>query len=157
MGARLGPEIHWVKGKDPIADYAAGTITTDVFEVWGDGAIFLVYQGVNTGGTGKGQITVLACDNTTPSTTSAVAFYYRACTSGDTWGDWTAAATTGFATTAGSSQVYEIRVPADELAASGYGYVQLKAIEATDDPIVGSILAGVYGLRYAEQPESLID
>lgn len=148
-------EIHWVKGLDPIADAFADTVVTDIFEVLGKGAIFIIYKGVGT--TGTSVITVLACDDTEPSNTAAVPFLYRACTSGDTWGNWTAATTTGFTTTAGSSQLYEIRVDAAVLAEQGYGYVKLQAVEAEDSPVLGGVLAGVYGLRYAEQPESLID
>jgi hypothetical protein len=157
MGATLGQEIHWIKGIDPVADGFSGTVYTDVFEAAGLGAMFLVYVGVNTGGTGSSTLTVQACSNTTPSARTALPFYYRTSTTGDTWGDWTAATTSGFATTAGSSQMYEIRVPADVIATSGYKYVQLKAVEAVDDPVVVSVLCGVYGLRFAEQPESLID
>lgn len=155
MKQRLGSEIHWIKGLDPVADAFSGTVYTDVFELLGDGAVFLIHKGVGT--TGTSTLTVEACDTTSAGTTSAVPFWYRICTSGDTWGDWTAATTAGFTTTAGSSQIYEIRVPSEYLAASGYGYVRLKAVESANDPVLGGILAGVYGLRYAEQPESLID
>lgn len=155
MAPKLGAEIHWIKGIDPVADAFASTVTTDVFEVAGDGAVFLIYKGVGT--TGTSTITVLACDDTTPSNTTAVPFWYRKATTGDTWGSWTAATTAGFVTTAGSSQVYEIRVPAEHIGAAGYTYVQLKAVESVDAAVLGGILCGVYGLRYAPQPSSLID
>lgn len=151
----LGPQVHWVKGIDPVADAFDGTVATDIFEVWGEGAIFLIHKGVGT--TGTSTITVLACDDTTPSNTTAVPFWYRASTTGDTWGAWTAATTAGFTTTAGSSQMYEIRVPADVMASTGYGYVKLVATEVANDPVLGGIMCGVYGLRYETQPESLID
>lgn len=151
----VNQEIHWVKGIDPVADGFSGTVTTDVFEAWGHEVVFIIYKGV--GATGTSTVTVLACDDTTPTNTSAVAFRYRACTTGDTWGAWTAAATTGFTTTAGSSQLYEIRVDPADLGATGYGYVQLQAVESVDNPVLGGILCGVAGLRYREQPESLID
>lgn len=151
----VNQEIHWVKGIDPIADGFSGTVTTDVFEALGHEVLFIIYKGV--GATGTSTITVLACDDTTPTNTSAVAFRYRTCTTGDTWGNWTAATTTGFTTTAGSSQLYEIRVDPGDLGATGYGYVQLQAVESVDNPVLGGILCGVVNPRYREQPESLID
>lgn len=151
----MGEEIHWVKGIDPVADGFSGTVATDIFEVWGEGAVFIIYKGV--GATGTSTITVLACDDTTPTNTTAVPFWYRTCTTGDTWGAWTAATTSGFTTTAGSSQLYEIRAPADVMASTGYGYIKLVATESVDNPVLGGVLCGVYGLRYAVQPESLID
>lgn len=151
----LNQEIHWVKGIDPIADAFAGTVNTDVFEAWGEEILFLIYKGV--GATGTSTITVQACDDIVPTNTTAVPFRYRVSTTGDTWGAWTAAAAAGFTTTAGSSQVYEIRVDAGDLGGTGYGYIRLNAVEVVNNPVLGGILCGVCGLRYAVQPESLID
>lgn len=138
-----------VKGIDPIADAFAGTVTSDVVNMEGYAyACFTIYKGV--GATGTSTITVLACSDTTPSATSAVPFYYRACTSGDTWGALTAATTAGFTTTAGSSQMYEIWVDAKELAASGYGYVQLSAVEVVDSAVLGGIVIELCNPRYAD-------
>jgi len=138
-----------VKGLDPIADAFAGTVTSDVVNMEGHAyACFTIYKGV--GATGTSTITVLACSDTTPSATSAVAFYYRACTTGDTWGALTAATTAGFTTTAGSSQMYEIWVDAKELGTTGYGYVQLSALEVANDPVLGGILIELVEPRYAD-------
>ena len=153
--AKFPNEMHLVKGLDPIADAFSGTVYSDVVEVQGDGIQFIIYKGVGT--TGTSTITINACDDVTPTTESAVAFWYRKATTGDTWGDWTAATTSGFATTAGSSQLYQIVVPADQIVASAeYGYARLKAVEVVNDPVLGGILCGVYGLRNAEQPSTLI-
>ncbi len=155
MAPKLGAEIHWVKGLDAVADAFSGTVYSDVFEVAGDGAVFILHKGVGT--TGTSTITIEACSNTAAASTTALPFFYRACTTGDTWGDWTAATTSGFTTTAGSSQLYEIRVPSEHVGAAGYAYIRLKAVESANDPVLGGILCGVYGLRHAEQPSSLID
>jgi len=152
---RILDQLHLVKGLDPVADAFSGTVTSDVMDVQGDGASWIIYKGV--GATGTSTITVLACDDTTPSNTTAVAFIYRTCTTGDTWGAWTAATTAGFTTTAGSSQLYQIYVSAAELAEEGYGYAQLQAVEVADDPVLGGILAMVTDIRYGAQPSSLID
>lgn len=148
-------EIHWVKGIDPVADAFSGTVNTDVFEAWGHEVIFIIYEGVGT--TGTSTITIDACDDTTPTTTSAVPYRYRTCTTGDTWSAWTDVAATGFTLTAGSSHLYEIRVDPADLGATGYGYVRLHAVEVANDPVLACVLCGVVALRYREQPESLID
>lgn len=145
----LSQEAHFVKGLDPVADFFSGTVYSDVVSVKNAHAIhFLIYKGVSTGGTDASTITVQACDDVTPSNTTAVAFKYRACTSGDTWGALTAATTSGFSTTAGSSQLYMVEVDADLLANSGYGYCRLKAVETGNDPVVGCIVVMLWPLRY---------
>jgi hypothetical protein len=131
---------HVVKGLDPVADAFSGTVYSDIINMKEHNHIqFLIYKGVGT--TGTSTITVEACDDVSGSNVSAVPFKYQACTTGDTFGDLTAATATGFATTAGSSQVYKIEVDADALAASGYGYIRLKAVEVADSPVLGGIIA----------------
>ena len=154
--ATLGPleNLHFVSALAPIADAFAGTVNTDIHEVQGEGAFWIIHKGVGT--TGTSTITVDACDDVTPTNTTAVAFYYRACTSGDTWGAVTAATTAGFATTAGSAQMYLIWVPASELGEEGYGYARLTATEVANDPVLGGVLGGNYGLRYAPQPATAL-
>lgn len=152
---KIADKIHLVKGLDPVADAYAATVYSDVVDCQGEGILFIRYDGV--GATGTSTITIEACDDTTPTTTAAVPFIYRTCTTGDTWGSWTAATTTGFATTAGSSQLYQMYVDGQDLAAQGYGYARLKMVEVVDSAIVGAVLVVVCNLRYGEQPSSLID
>ena len=151
----VNQEIHWVKGIDPIANAFAGTVYSDVFELWGHEALFIIYKGVGT--TGTSIVTVEACSTIGPAATTAVPFRYRTCTTGDTWGAWTSVANTGFLTTAGSSQLYEIRVDAGDVGAAGYGFVRLKMVESAASAVLGGVLCGVVALRYREQPQSLID
>ena len=148
-------EIHWVKGIDPIADAFEGTVNTDIVEALGHDVVFMIYKGV--GATGTSTITIDACDDIVASATTAVPFRYRTCVATDVWGAWTAAAAAGFVTTAGSSQLYEIRVDPADLGATGYGYVRLHAVQVVDNPVLGGVLIGVAKLRYREQPESLVD
>ena len=149
MPARLLQNAHFIKGLDPVADAFAGTKASDVvnFENY-HSMVFVVYKGVGT--TGTSTLTVEACDDTTPSNTTAIPFRYKAITSGDTEGALTAATTSGFTTTAGSSQLYLIEVDQDEMGDTGYGYVRLKAVESADDPVVGAVLIIGYGPRYAQ-------
>lgn len=131
---------HLVKGLDPVADAFAGTVYSDIISMRNQKTIDLViYKGV--GATGTSTITIEACDDVSGSNVSAVEFWYQAITSGDTHGAITKATTSGFVTTAGSSQLYRIRVDASALASSGYPFVRLKAVESVDSPVLGGILA----------------
>lgn len=138
---------HKMKGLDPVADAFAGTVYTDIVAACGAGLLATIYKGA--GATGTSTVTVEACDDVTPTTSTAVAFMYRACTSGDTWGAWTQATTAGFATTAGASQLYEIFVPASEIGAEGYTYARLKFVEVENDPVLGGVLLEVVKPNYA--------
>lgn len=140
---------HWVKGIDPVADAFAGTVRSDVVRGGNHRSVtFLIYKGVGT--TGTSTITVEANDDVTPSNSTAIPFKYRACTTGDTWGTLTDATTAGFATTAGSSQLYSIIVDTDELGDTGYKYLSLKAVEVVDSPVLGGILVMMGQARIAQ-------
>jgi len=141
---------HLVKGLDPVADAFAGTVSSDIVKMEEFGrVVFIVYKGV--GATGTSTITVEASDDVSASNTSAVPFHYRAVTSTDVPGSVTAATTSGFTTTAGSSQIYAIEVDSVALAAdgNGYGYVRLKAVESVNSPVLGGILIIQGEPRYA--------
>ncbi|MCB0201364.1 MAG: hypothetical protein KDI03_14955 [Anaerolineae bacterium] len=146
-------DLHFVKGLDPVADAFSGTVYSDIIEVMGEGICFLVYKGVGT--TGTSTLTVEACDDVSASNSTAVVFWYKRV--GTTDSGWTAATTSGFATTAGSSDMYLIAAPKDVFASTGYKYARLKAVEVANDPVLGGIAAFVYGLRYGPQPTSLVD
>jgi hypothetical protein len=151
----MNHNIHWHHGLAPIADaFAGATVNSDVIKLESAGVIFLIYNGVGT--TGTSTVTVEACDNVTPSNTTAVPFIYRASTTGDIWGAWTAATTAGFTTTAGSNHIYEVFVDAAELAEEGYGYARLDMAEVANDPVLGGILIGLVDTRYAVVPATLI-
>ena len=85
-----------------------------------------------------------------PTNVTAIPFWYRAITANDTEGAITAATAAGFATTAGSSQMYIVEVLADHMAATGYKYVSLKAVEVVDSPVFGGILIKQGHPRYSE-------
>ncbi len=146
-------DLHFVKGLDPVADAFSGTVYSDIIEVGGQGIAFLVYKGV--GATGTSTLTVEACDDVSASNSAAVVFWYKRIATTDA--GWTAATTSGFTTTAGSSDMYLIAAPKDAFASTGYKYGRLKAAESVDSPVLGGIVAIVYGLRYGPQPASLID
>jgi len=150
-------QFHWVPGIYPAADFMAGTVTTDVINCQSSaGATFLIFRGDATAGTETGTVTVLACDDVTPSNTAAVSFRYRISTTPDTWGAWTEAGVAGFTMTAGDNQLYQVFVPASELAAQGYAYVQLQIVEVINDPVVGAVLMAVVQPSYQPVPATLL-
>lgn len=137
---RFSEVAHFVTGLAPVADGFSGTVASDVVNMKNFGkCVFVVFTGVGLVGTSV--FSVEACDDTTPSTTSAVAFHYRSYDNSDVPGSVTAASTAGFTNTAGSNRIHVIEVDAEALAASGYGYVRLKAVESANDPVLGGILA----------------
>lgn len=147
-------DVHFVKGLDPIADFNNGAVTSDIIEVMGDGIGFLYYKGVSAGADAA-VITVTSSSDIAAAATTAVPFWYKVV--GTTDAGWTAATTTGFTVTSGSSQLYEIRAPRDVFASTGHKYARLLCTEGADHAVVGCIVAYVYGLRYAPQPVSLVD
>ncbi len=148
-------ESHFINALPPVADaFSGATATSDVIKVDGHGIEFIVYRGV--GATGTSTITVLACDDVTPTTTAAVAFWYKEITSdpGDT--TWTLATSAGFLTTAGSNAMFRVWVPADLIGAQEYGYAQLNCAEGTDSPVLGGILARIVNTRFQPQTTTVL-
>lgn len=109
-------------------------------------AVFIITTLANAGG--NAAITVLACDDTTPSNTAAIPFSYRLCTAPDTLGAITRATVTGFTTSTSANITYTIEVDEADLNASGYSYVQLKCTEDTNAAVDGSICGFLTGLTF---------
>lgn len=150
MTARLMENDHFEVGIAPVADFAgADPVYSDVVNMKNHGRVrFLVFWGVGTTGTIK--FTVEACDNTTPSNVTAIPFMYRVTAAAGTPGTPTATtASTGYTNTAGSNQIIEIEVLAEDLSSTGYGYVRLKLDEVTNDPILGGVLIQMADPRFA--------
>ncbi len=132
-------QSHPITGLAPVADAFAGTVYSDIVSMKNHGkVVFIVFTGL--GATGTSTFTVQACDDTSASNTSAVAFHYKSCDNTDVPGAITAATTSGFANTGGSNRIHLIEVDAEALLASGYSYIRLKAVEATDAEVLGGIL-----------------
>lgn len=140
-------ESHVIKGLDAVADAFSGTVYSDVVNLanW-HLARFLVHKGVGLLGTST--LTVEACSDAAGNNPTAVPFRYQSVTGADDVpSDVTAAAAAGFATTAGSSQLYIIEVAAQALPA-GKPWVRLKAVEVVNDPVLGGILIELKHPRY---------
>ena len=128
-------------------DIYNGDIASDIISMANaESAVFMIIQ--NSGVTGSASVQIFACDDVTPTNTSAISFKYKRITSGDTHGATTESVL--LRTTAGADQIYVIEVEAAKLAETGYGYVQLSATEAVDSPVDGAVVAFLMGLRSAE-------
>ena len=150
---------HVEMGLAPVADFAGADPTyTDVVSMKDHNRVlFIVVWGVGTTGTIK--FTVNACDDVVPTTESAIPFYYRITAAAGAPGAITrATAADGVTNTAGSNQLIEIEVLAEDLAASGYSYVRLKHDEVTNDPILGGVVIQMLEPRYPgrTQPTSVV-
>lgn len=122
----------------PVADALAGTIYTDVVSLaLYEEANFQLSIGVGT--TGTSTITVESCDDFTPTNAEAVEFEYKRTSAGETNTKWTAVTSTGFATTAGSHQVYTIRAKAENQFLN-YPNVRMKAVEVDNDPVLAGVV-----------------
>ena len=157
MAADFIHNAHIINGLVPQADAFATSATTDYVSVQNYGRIgFIIHTGDATSGTADGVITVVASDDASGSSTTAMAFTYRVCassTSVDTWGAQTAATSSGVAMTAGDNYIYYVEVNAEdvEAAQAGAKFVALTVTEDTNDPIVASILALGLDPRYPQE------
>ena len=123
-------------------DMFNGNPASDVIDMGQYGELSLVITKF-AGATGTATITVLSCDDTTPTTTTGVAYRYRI-TTGTTPGDWADAAAAGFTTTAGANQVYEISILSNELSGDNQ-FVRFVMTESANDPVDGCVQ--VFGHR----------
>jgi hypothetical protein len=140
-----------VNGLPPAADVFATSGASDIVNMEAYNHVtFIIVTGATT--TADGVITVEACDDTTPSHTTAIAFRYRKVVSGDTYGDLTDATSSGYAMTASTANQYhiiEVDAADIEAGAAGYEYVRVKVTEDTDDPQYACIVAILSEPRYA--------
>lgn len=149
-------ERHIVKGLDAVADAFAGTVYSDVVKVANyHAARFILHKGV--GATGTSTLTVEACSDAAGNDAEAIPFSYQAYTgSDDVPGAVTNATTAGFATTAGSSQLYVLEVESQRMPA-GKPWIRLKAAEVVDSAVLGGILIELLKPRYgADVPATVI-
>lgn len=155
---RMSRYPHAVQGLIPVADAFDDTVYTDIVNFRNANEIhFYIVKGVGT--TGTSDITVEACDDTGATNTTAIAFRLQINTTSDTFGNDTAIAAAGFTTTAGSNHIYKIVVRKNDIIASGYSYVRVRAEENADDPVLGLILIIIPDLRFDKpvQPASFLN
>lgn len=141
--------VHVVNALPAVADLDDlfnGNATTDVISLANyDKATFILQKGA--GATGSAVITMESCDTAVPGTATAIPFAYRACTSGDTFGDIGTAVAAGYTTTVGADQVYMFEVNSSELSGTDK-YVRLVATESANSPVSACITCVLSGPRY---------
>lgn len=144
--------VKFVKGLAPAADRWNTSPSTDIVntKLYGQVA-FLVHQ--EGGTTGNATLTVEACSDVSATGATAVPFTYSvggagAGAAGDDTGAITAAAATGFDTTANSDRLYVVVVDVAALPADK-PFVRLKCTEKTNDPVNGSVAILLSQPRYA--------
>jgi hypothetical protein len=139
---------HLEVGINAVANAFAGTVTSDVINMKNFQRVrFLVHWGV--GATGTTLLTLEACDDVTPSNTTAIPFKYRRIVGAGVPSAISAATTAGFTTTAGSNQVYELEATQGDMASTGYGFIRLKAVEQVASALLGGVLIELLDAKYA--------
>lgn len=125
----------------------AATKDSDVFSMKDASHATIILQ-VGTQA-GAFDVDLVACDDFTPSNTSAVGFYLakEETALGDTLDALTATASTGFATAATNTIMYVIEIDAEDLP-EGYPNLQLK-LSGLDNTTYVSAVAILSGLSYA--------
>ena len=143
--------LRFGQGLPPVADYGAGGVSSDIVDMSGyNKCIFVIQKGV--GVTGTGVLTIEACDDVTPTNTTAVPYRYRETTAADVMGTLTEATATGFTPTAGSNIMVVVEVDAVEVRKAGatFEFVRLTMSETTDSPVLAGIMFVLYEPRYSE-------
>lgn len=129
-----------------IADFTDSDTVSDVVSMAKYQTVyFLVHWGVGT--TGTATITALPIDTPGGTPTTAIPFQYKRMSAGETNTAWTASSS--LATTAGSSQVYMIKVEAKDLP-TNYEYVYLDIAELVNAALLGGCIILMADPRYNE-------
>lgn len=157
MSSYLLEQSHFEMGLAPVADFlGADGVGTDVVNMSQHNRVqFIFIWGV--GATGIHTFTVEACNNLTPSLTTAIAFKYRTLTGGAAPSAVTDATSAGFSNSAGSNQILVLEVTAAAVNATGYQYVRAFADETTDNPLLGGAIIQMLEPTFAENETSVID
>jgi hypothetical protein len=137
----------------PLADQFDTAIASDIVCMSKyNKCYFLYYWGTNAGTAGTETLTVIPCDDATPTnTTTAIPFNYKVITQPDTNAAWVYAST--YATAAVVSGLVVIEVNAEDLpTVSGvkYEYVKLQSTELVNGAKLGGIIIIMDEPRYAE-------
>ena len=147
---------HTVNLIPPVSNAFGGVVVTPPINMknWGH-VSFLLHGGV--GAVGTAQVTIEACSDTVPTSTTPIGFFYQECINADTFGPITQAPITGLTTSAANNKIYKIEVDGLFLASTGFGYVRLKSNETVVGSIVGSITAVLTEGRFvSEIPTSVL-
>ncbi len=143
----------------PLADQFDTAIASDIVSMAKyKKCYFIMYWGTNAGTAGTETLTVVPCDDATPSnTTTAIPFKYKSITQPDTNTAWTAASTYGCSARISGMEIIEVDA-ADLPVVSGvkYEYVKLQITELVDGAKLGGVIIILDEPRYAEDTTDLV-
>ena len=142
--------LRFGQGLPPVADFGAAGVSSDIVDMSNHNkCMFIIQRGV--GVTGTGVLTVDACDDVTPSNTTAIPYRYREVSAADVLGTLTEAAAAGYTPTAGSNIMVCVEVDAVEVRKAGatFEFVRLTMTETTDSPVLAGIMFMLYEPRYS--------
>ena len=152
-------DFHFVTGTgasgglaaSAVADFVGAGAATDIVSMAQyEECYFILHQGVGTAGTHT--LTVIPCDDATPSnTTTAIPFMYKRVSSGETNTAWTSSSS--LTTTAGSHQLYVVKVEAKNLpvvSGSVYEYVRMDIADVDGTAVLGGVIIMMAKPRYNE-------
>jgi hypothetical protein len=150
---------HVVQGIVPVADAFAGGVSSDVVSLKDYNRVtWLIITGAIEDTGVSNIVTVDACDDTTPTNTTAMPFYHRTLswsTTVDTWGALTLAAAAGYNLTDNASvanAVHLVTVTGDMVgsAAPGFEYARLTIAETVNKTITAAVLVILDEARYPQ-------
>lgn len=144
----------------PVADAYAGGVTSDVFNMSNFHAgAFVMQQGAIEDAGISNLVTVLACDDTTPSTTAAMTFRRQTFTdSTKAWAAFAAVTSAGYnynVNNAVSNGIHIAWFTAEEVeaAGAGYKYVQLSVAETANKTVTaGALFLGLMARYKTDTP-----
>lgn len=158
MSSKIVERFKIVPGVAPSSDvYNGNPATVEVNMGKYDRVLFVIDQKTAGTNTGKATVTLESCDNAAGANAAAMAGkYYKneSAASSDDLGAATAFTTSGFSTTANKTAQYLVEVKASDLP-DGQPFVRLTLTEATDDPVIGSVIA-ICEAKRCEDPDTMV-
>ena len=134
-------------GLAPVADAFHTSSASRVVSLQNHNRVrFVMFWGVGT--TGTSTVQVEACSDTTPTNHTAIPFWYRVTVQGAAPGAITLATSAGFNTSAGSDQIIECEIPAENLGSLGYGFARLITTEVVSAACLGGVLIELLEPRF---------
>ena len=139
-------------------DFLSGTVNSDVYNMSEFNDAYFVVSLTTSDGTATHEMRIHSAPDVTPSSTHGCAFKYRQCLLSDTnsaLSTWTVATSSGFVTTAGDFQCYELWIQAEQLYA-GDEYIFFNSTEIVNDPVGGAITLIMTNPRYGREIKSTV-
>jgi hypothetical protein len=134
------------------SDILSGNLQSDIYnmEDWRDSIFVLTLT--SSDGTATARCHLRSVSAVSGGTTHGMPFYYRLATgtsASDTLSAWTLATSSGFITTAGANQIYELWGKSRDLY-DGDSFIMWDSTEIVNDPAGGALTACFFNGRYHE-------